>query len=77
MQEFAPPLFSTKVTSGRRTFFFDVRNTKEEKPYLKITQSSINGDEKKRINLAVFDSEISEFKDAVTKAVDYISKLSK
>ncbi|MDP4001387.1 MAG: DUF3276 family protein [bacterium] len=71
MQEFAAPLFSTKMTSGRRTFFFDVRNTKEAKPYLKITQSSINGEEKKRINLAVFDSEISEFKNALTQALDY------
>lgn len=72
MQEFAAPLFSTKMTSGRRTFFFDVRNTKEEKPYLKITQSSINGEEKKRINLAVFGSEVTEFKNALTQALDYI-----
>ena len=77
MQEFAPPLFSTRVTSGRRTFFFDVRNTKDAKPYLKITESSINGEEKKRINLAVFESELAQFKDALVKSVDYITQLAK
>jgi hypothetical protein len=77
MQEFAPPLFSTKLTSGRRTFFFDVRNTKEAKPYLKITESSIKGEEKKRVNVAVFESEISEFRESMNKAFDYIAKLTK
>jgi hypothetical protein len=77
MSEFAAPLFSTKVSAGRRTFFFDVRNTKEEKPYLKITESSIRGEEKKRVNLAVFQSEITDFINGLNQAVDYINQQAK
>ena len=74
MSEFAAPLFSTKVSAGRRTFFFDVKNTKEERPYLKITESSIKGEEKKRINLMVFDQEASEFKQALDQAVGFMEQ---
>ena len=72
--EFAPVLFSTKISLGRRTFFFDVKNTKDAKPFLKITESSINGEEKKRVNMAVFESEISEFLNGLNQAVEYIRK---
>lgn len=75
--EFAPALFSTKVSAGRRTFFFDVRNTKEERPYLKITESSIKGEEKKRTNMAVFESEITDFVNGLTQAVEYINQQAK
>lgn len=74
MPEFQPSLFSTRIKSGRRTFFFDVNLTKEEKPYLKITESSINGEEKKRVKLNVFDSEIAEFQGAVSEAVNFIQQ---
>lgn len=75
--EFAPALFSTKVSAGRRTFFFDVRNTKEARPYLKITESSIKGEEKKRTNMAVFESEITDFVNGLNQAVEYISQQAK
>ncbi|MGE5392767.1 MAG: DUF3276 family protein [Candidatus Saccharibacteria bacterium] len=77
MQEFSAPLFSTKVSSGRRTFFFDVKATKEDKPFLKITESSVKDGEKKRINLMVFDSEIPEFVAALSQAADFASQHNK
>jgi len=72
--EFVAPLFSTKINSGRRSFFFDVKQTKDSKPYLKITETSVKGEEKKRVNMMVFDSEMTEFKQALEQVFDFMSK---
>lgn len=77
MQEFAPALFSTKVSAGRNTYFFDVKNTKKDKPYLKISQSWMEGEEKKRANLNIFDSDITDFAQALTQAVDFMNQSAK
>jgi hypothetical protein len=70
--EFAPSLFSTRVSAGRRTYFIDVKSAKNNKPYLKITQSEINGEERKKSTLNVFDSEIADFSSAVNEAIAFI-----
>ncbi|MBX4186756.1 MAG: PUR family DNA/RNA-binding protein [Candidatus Doudnabacteria bacterium] len=79
MQEFAPALFSAKVQNGRRTFFIDVKATKgEERPYLKITESSISKEgEKKKSYMTVFDNEINDFKQAIEQAVGFVEKNTK
>lgn len=79
MQEFAPALFSTKVHNGRRTFFIDVKATKgEERPYLKITESSISKEgEKKKNYMTVFDNEINDFKQALEQAVGFVNDKTK
>lgn len=73
MPEFTPSLFSTKATCGRRTFFFDIKNTKDQKPYLLITQSSIKGEEKQRVYLNVFESELSDFKNALEQTFGFLN----
>ncbi len=75
--EFAPSLFSTRVSAGRRTYFIDVKSAKNNKPFLKITQSEINGDEKKKSTLNVFESEISDFGTAVNQALDFVHQANK
>ena len=76
--EFAPSLFSTRVTSGRRTIFFDVKNTKDQKPYLKITESSISKDgEKKKSYMAVFESELNDFRTAVEEVMGFVNQGAK
>ena len=76
--EFAPSLFSTRVTSGRRTIFFDVKNTKDQKPYLKITESSISKDgEKKKTYMAVFESEMNDFRSAVEEVMGFVNQTAK
>lgn len=73
--EFTPALFSTRVGSGRRTFFFDVKNTKDSKPYLKITESSISKEgEKKKFYMTVFANELTEFQQAVEQVVEFIKQ---
>lgn len=72
MQEIIAPMFSTKVHLGRRTFFFDVRKTKGDKPYVKITESSMKDGQKQRSNLVVFDSEIEDFKVALSQVFGFL-----
>lgn len=68
----AAPLFTTKFSQGRRTFFFDVKKTKTDKPFLRITASSIKGESKERSHLTVFDNEVQDFTQAITEAAGYI-----
>ena len=75
--EFAPSLFSTRVHAGRRTYFVDVKSAKNNKPFLKITQSEVNGEEKKKTTLNVFESEISDLNSAVNQAVAFINQSNK
>ncbi|HYC79942.1 MAG TPA: DUF3276 family protein [Candidatus Binatia bacterium] len=67
------PLFTTKFNHGKRSFFFDVKKTKQDKPYLKITASSLKGEEKQRAYLTIFDTELQEFCQAVSEAAGFIS----
>ena len=78
MQEFAPALFSTKVHNGNRTFFIDVKATKTNKPFLKISESSISKEgEKKRTYMTIFDNEINDFQAALQEAVGFVNEKTK
>jgi len=66
------PLFTSKFSQGRRTFFFDVKKSKNDKPFLRITTTSIKGEEKQRDSMMVFDSEVQEFCQAVADASAFI-----
>ncbi len=68
------PLFTSKFTHSKRTFFFDVRKSKKDKPYLKITVSSLKGEEKQRTHLTIFDTEVQVFCQAVADATGFIAK---
>ena len=73
--EFAPALFSTRVAAGRRTFFFDVKNTKDAKPYIKITESSISKEgEKKKTYMTIFHSEMNDFKQAIEEVLGFVNQ---
>ncbi len=75
MQEFAPSLFSTRVHNGSRTFFVDVKSAKNNKPFLKITESTISKEgEKKKSYLNIFENEINDFRNAIEEAVGFVNK---
>lgn len=73
-EQISAPLFTTKFNQGRRTFFFDVKKSKNDKPFLKITASSIKGETKERATLTVFDNEMDEFYRAIADAATYVIK---
>jgi hypothetical protein len=71
-QKVPAPLFTTRFSQGSRTFFFDVRKSKNDRPFLKITSSSLKGDEKQRSTMMVFGSEVQDFCQAVADASAFI-----
>jgi|WetSurMetagenome_2_1015567.scaffolds.fasta_scaffold91302_3 hypothetical protein len=55
-------IYSTKLNCGNRTYFFDIKNASNEKPYLTITESRrIEKDKFERHNIMVFSEDIKEF----------------
>jgi hypothetical protein len=71
--EFIPAIFSTRVTQGKRTFFFDVKNTKEAKPYLKITESSLKDGQKQKSYMTIFSNEMNDFKRAIEEVLAFVN----
>ncbi len=77
-------IFSTSVRAGRRTYFFDIKKTKAEKPYITITESKKFTDyetgefrfEKHRIFLYEedFDNFAGAFLEAIQKAKEFLSE---
>ncbi len=55
--------YSQKVRAGSRTYFIDLKRTKEDKPYLLITESRYMGEgkERERASIVVFQDHAQEF----------------
>ncbi len=66
-------LFSNMVRSGKTTYFVDVRKSKNGKKYLTISESKLDGENKRqRKSIAVFDNAAAQLRDALTSAVDVL-----
>lgn len=61
-----------KATS--KTYFFDIKETREGKPYLIITESRLKGEGEKpeRTSIMVFQENIQEFAGIVTKMAERV-----
>ena len=60
--------FSKTVKAGRTTFFVDIKEAKNGNQYLSITESQINGEEKKKTSIRIFGETIEEFRKAIDEA---------
>jgi len=67
-------VYSTMVRSGRTTYFVDVKEAKTGTKYLSITESKIDGDEKKKTTLRVFGDSIQEFRKAIDDAAASVTQ---
>jgi len=62
-------LFSSMVRSGRTTYFIDAKVAKNGKKYLAITETRIDGEEKKsRSVIRIFFETVASFQQAVNEA---------
>jgi hypothetical protein len=63
-------LFSEKVTAGKRTYFFDVKKSREGSKYLKISESRLKkSQEYEHLRLMIFEEHIPAFLEALNKAL--------
>ncbi len=62
-------VYSTMIRAGRTTYFLDVKEAKNGKRYLSITENRIDGDEKKsRSVIRIFSESVASFQQAVNEA---------
>ena len=61
-------LFSTMVRAGRTTYFVDVKEAKNGKRYLLLTESTVNGEQRKRVAIRVFSESVEQFRQAIDEA---------
>jgi hypothetical protein len=62
-------VFSTMVRSGRTTYFVDVREAKNGKRFLSISETQIDANEKRtRSTVRVFADSVEPFRQAVNEA---------
>ncbi len=56
------------VKAGSRTYFFDLKQTRDKKPYLLITESRFKGEgeERERISISIFPETAEAFGQAVS-----------
>ena len=68
-------VFSTIVRAGRTTYFVDVREAKNGKKFLSISESRIDADEKRqRSTLRVFSETVEQFRQAVDEAATVVNQ---
>ena len=69
-------LYSKSVKGGSKTYFFDVRQTKNADKYLTITESRIEGEGKRTRNtIAVFPDHMREFTSALQEASKKVNQI--
>ncbi len=66
-------LYSTMVRSGRTTFFVDVREAKNGNRFISISETRMDGEEKKRTTLRVFGETIDQFRQAINEAATAVA----
>ena len=68
-------VFSSMVRAGRTTYFVDVKEAKNGKKYLSISENRIDADEKKqRTTVRVFSESVEQFRQAVDEAVSAVNQ---
>jgi len=65
-------IFSEKVVTSRRTYYFDVKETREGAKYLGIGELTQVGSELERHRVMVFEESLDLFLEGLDKAVDFI-----
>jgi hypothetical protein len=65
-------IFSEKVLGGRRTYFFDVKETKDGSKYLVIGELTQVGDDLERHRVMVFEENLESFRAGLEKAIEFV-----
>jgi hypothetical protein len=66
-------IFSSRAVSGRRTYFFNVKENRNGDIFLNIVESKKNGENDfERHSLIVFREDLENFLTGFQKAVDFV-----
>ncbi len=67
-------IFSKRVKAGKRTYFFDVRNTRSNDYFLTITESSRKFDDGNYVKTKIFlyKEDFNKFSDALHETIKHV-----
>lgn len=63
-------LYSTMVKSGKTTYFVDLKEAKNGNKYLSISETRVDGEEKKRSTVRFFGETIDQLRKAIEEAAE-------
>ena len=67
-------LFSSRAVSGRRTYFFNVKENRNGDMFLNIVESKKNGEQEfERHSIIVFREDLDGFVEGFEKAVSFVN----
>ncbi|ADK80992.1 DUF3276 family protein [Sediminispirochaeta smaragdinae] len=71
-------VFSTRFSTEKRTYFFNVKENRKGDLFLNIVESKKHGDigGYERQSVIVFDDELEDFTRELNKAIDFMKKKS-
>lgn len=68
-------VFSSKVLTEKRTYFFNVKENRKGDLFMNIVESKKHGEDGfERHSILVYQEDIEDFFKEMSKAVDYIKK---
>lgn len=68
-------LFSSKVRAGRRTYYFDVKETTNKIKYVAISEAKAKDDGgQDRFRIMVFPEDLQKFKTALEEVIQYLEE---
>ena len=62
-------LYSSHVKTGSRTFFFEIRESEQKRPYLVIQEVRKKDDETERKSLVIFENDVEQFAEAFLRTL--------
>jgi hypothetical protein len=66
-------IYSTRATSGRRTYFFNVKENRHGDIFLNIVESKKNGESDfERHSIVIFKEDMDSFLEGFQKAIRFI-----
>jgi len=73
--ELRKPVKSSTLKCGKRTYFFDIYLSSNNKHYLKITESRFveEGQDRKRSTMLLFPDDAINFQSRLTEAVEHLA----
>lgn len=72
MDKYNPEIFTRVVKAGKRTYFFDVRSTKNTSElYITITEKKRNEVDTEKFKIFLYKEDFEKFLDALQESIDF------
>lgn len=72
MSQNQPELFTRKVVGGTRTYFFDIKQTRDGTRYLVISEKREKGGEAERNRIWIFEENLLAFSEGLKETLRFL-----